>query len=209
ETDVNYQQTDTGNLLLLSQFLFYNGEQFLLSSSAKLPHTTANAGAEIRLLPRVRIVESWLTDRLHTASSASGTQVVIAQSNSQRIASLLSSTLATNYNQEQIDVFFDALPRLTLRGGYRYVWGDARQLTLPAAGLASSDNGQLRRNIALAGFTYRPGSKVSVTTDTEVASGDGAYFRTSLYSYQKVRAQARYQARPSLSFAGDFTYLNN
>lgn len=208
-TDVNYQQTDTGNLLLLSQFLFYNSERFLVSSSAKLPHTTASAGAEIRPLRRIRIVESWMTDRLHTASSASGTQLVIAQSSSQQMASLLASSLATNYNQQQIDVFFDALSRLTLRGGYRYVWGDARQLTLPAQGLASSDSGKLRRNVALAGFTYRPGGKVSVSTDTEVASGEGAYFRTSLFSYQKIRAQARYQALASLSFAGDFTYLNN
>src|SRR5262249_34491835 len=83
------------------------------------------------------------------------------------------------------------------------------QLTLPAQGLASSDSGKLRRHVALAGFTYRPSSKGSVTTDTEVASGDGAYFRTSLYSYQKVRAQARYQAMPSFSTVGDFTYLNN
>src|SRR5580692_6216451 len=37
-------------------------------------------------------------------------------------AALLASELATNYNQEQIDVLFDATSKLLLRGGYRFVW---------------------------------------------------------------------------------------
>ena len=41
------------------------------------------------------------------------------------LSSLLASTLVSNYSQEAIDVFFDATSKLTLRGGYRYVWGDA------------------------------------------------------------------------------------
>ena len=58
-------------------------------------------------------------------------------------------------------------------------------------------------------MTYRPTQKVLLTAEAEVASSGGVYFRTSLYDYQKVRAQARYQATNSLSLALDFTYLNN
>ena len=43
----------------------------------------------------------------------------------------------------------------------------------------------------------------------EGASSTGAYFRTSLYDYRKVRSQARYQALSSLNVSVDFTLLNN
>ena len=43
----------------------------------------------------------------------------------------------------------------------------------------------------------------------EGGSSGGAYFRTSLYDYQKVRAQARYSVTASLSLSADFTILNN
>jgi len=89
------------------------------------------------------------------------------------------------------------------------VWGDANDAILPAAGLASSDQGKLRRNVGLAAITYRPGHGFSLTAEAEGGSSSGNYFRTSLYNYEKVRAQARYQATASLSLAADFTLLNN
>lgn len=209
DTTVHYQQAETGNLFLQSQLLFYNSEQFLLSAAAKLPHTTANLGAEIRPFSRLRIVESWLTDRLHNTASASSSDVLSRQSSSQNIGALLASSLVTNYNQQQIDVLFDAPWHVTLRGGYRYVWGDAHDAVLPAAGLASSDRGQLRRNVGIGGLTFRPNQKLSVTGEVEGASSSGVYFRTSLYDYQKVRAQARYQISGALSASADFILLNN
>jgi hypothetical protein len=209
DSDVNYQQADTGNLFLQNQLLFYSSQQFLLSAAAKLPHTTASFGAEIRPLPRVRIVESWLTDRLHSAGAAMSNQLLSGTGVSEQTAALLASSIATNYNQQEIDVFFDATSKLTLRGGYRYVWGDARDAILPPAGLISSDQGKLRRNVGLGTVTFRPNHKISITGEVEAASSGGAYFRTSLYDYQKGRAQARYVATASLSLSADFTILNN
>jgi hypothetical protein len=208
-TNVNYQQTAAGNLLLQSQLLFYTSQQYLVSAEANLPHTSGSLGAEIRPLRRVRIVQSWLTDRLHNAGSASSTQTLASTGASQQIAALLASSLVTNYSQEEIDVFFDATSKLTLHGGYRYVWGDANDAVLPPAGLMSSDQAKLRRNVGLGGVTFRPSQKLMIRTDAEVASSGGSYFRTSLYDYQKVHAQARYQALTSLSLAADFTLLDN
>jgi hypothetical protein len=209
DSDVNYQQAATGNLYLQSQLLFYSSQQYLLSAAAKLPHTTASFGAEIRPLHRVRIIESWLTDRLHNAGSAASNQILSGAGVSQQTTALLSSSIATNYNQQEIDILFDATSKLTLRGGYRYVWGDASDAILPLAGLVSSDQGKLRRNVGLGAVTFRPSHKISITGEAEGASTGGAYFRTSLYNYQKVRAQARYQATTSLSLSADFTLLNN
>ena len=208
-TNVNYQQADTGNLLLQSQVLFYTSQQYLVSAASKLPHTSGSLGAEIRPFRRVRIVQSWLTDRLHNAGSAASTQTLTSTGASQQIAALLASSLVTNYSQDELDIFYDATSKLTLRGGYRYVWGEANDAVLPPEGLMSSDQAKLRRNVGIGGVTYRPTQKITLRTDAEVASSGGAYFRTSLYDYQKVHAQARYQALTSLSLAADFTLLDN
>jgi hypothetical protein len=210
DTNVNYQLTAAGNLLLQSQLLFYTSQQYLVSAAAKMPHTSGSLGAEIRPLRRIRIVQNWLTDRLHNAGSAASTQTLTATSGiSQQMAALLASSLVTNYSQEEIDVFYDATSKLTLRGGYRYVWGDANDAVLPPAGLMSSDQAKLRRNVGIGGVTFRPGQNITIRADAEAASSGGSYFRTSLYDYQKVHAQARYQALASLNFTADFTLLDN
>ena len=76
-TNVHYQQTDAGNLYLQSQILFYSSEQQVINAAAEQPHTTGSLGAEIRPFKRVRIVENWLTDRLHDAGSAASTQTLL------------------------------------------------------------------------------------------------------------------------------------
>jgi hypothetical protein len=209
DSNVNFQQYAAGNFVLLSQLLFYNSQQYLVSAAANLPHTSANLGAEVRPFRRVRIVESWLTDRLHTSGSARSSQVIAASGASQQMAALLASSLITNYSQEETDVFFDATARLTLRGGYRHVWGDASDAILPLEGLAGIEQGKLRRNIGLGGVIFRPSQKLSVSGDVEAGSSGGVYFRTSLYNYQKFRARAHYQASGSLNISADFSLLNN
>jgi hypothetical protein len=209
DSNVNYQQYDSGNFVVLNQLLFYNSQQYLVSAAAKLPHTSGSFGAEVRPFRRVRIVESWLTDRLHNSGSATSSQVLAATGGSEQMTALLASSLVTNYSQEEINLFFDATSRLTVRGGYRYVWGDATDAMLPQAGLVGMDQGKLRRNIGLGGVTFRPSQKLSISGDAEGASSGGAYFRTSLYNYQRFRARARYQASPSLHISADVSLLIN
>jgi hypothetical protein len=208
-TKVNYQQYDVGNLYLQSQILFYSSETELSTAATQQPHTTGSLGAEIRPFKRVRIVENWMTDRLHDAGSDASTDTLLVTGSPLALSSLIASTLVTNYSQESLDIFFDASSKLTLHGGYRYVWGDALYAFLPPAGLASADQEQLRQNIGIGSATYRPTQKISVTGEVEAASSSGVYFRTSLYDYQKVRAQVHYQPLPSLSVSADFTSLNN
>jgi hypothetical protein len=200
KNNLNYFQSDTGNLALTSQALIYSSEQYLIASAAKLPHTTGSASAEIRPLSRVRILESWITDRQHNAATDS----VIGT-----FPALLSAGLALNYNQEETDVFFSLSPKVILRGGYRYVWGDGDNFILPASGLYSVENGKLRRSVALFGATVRAGQKLSLHADAEAATSTGAYFTTSLYNYQKVRVQARYQLLSTLNVSAAVTYLAN
>ncbi len=209
KTTVNYQQYDGGNLYLQTQILFYSAQQYLVSSAAQMPHTTGNLGGEIRPWRRVRITGSWTTDRLHNSGSSPENQTLTeSQTLQQQTAALLESSLVSNYNQAETLVYFEATSKLTLRGGYRYVWGDANDAVLPPEGLASADSVKLRQNVGIGGFTYRPMQKFSFSAEGESASSGGAYFRASLYNYQKVRAQARYHTGP-ISFSADFNLLNN
>jgi hypothetical protein len=209
DSTVNYQETAAGTLIQQSQLIFYNSEQFLLSAEARMPHTSGSAGAEIRLPHNVRILESWLTDRLDNAGTAASSQILSSPGLSQQIAAQIASSFVTNYNQVETTVIWDALSRLTVRGGYRRVWGDANEAILPPEGLAPTDSGKLRQNVVIGGFTLRPLSKLSVTGEAEGASDNSSYFRTSLHDYQKARGQVRYQAVAGLSFSADFNVLNN
>jgi hypothetical protein len=208
DANVHYQETAAGTLYLQSSALFYSSQQALVSAAAKLPHASASLGGEIRPFRRVRVIESWLTDRLH-GSSAAASNLVLASASTpvSQTAAALSSSLAVNYNQQETQVLVDVSSKLMLRGGHRYVWGDANSI-LPA-GLETVARGELHRQVALAGVVYRPVKKLSLTGEAEVATSSGAYFRTSLYNYQKVRAQGRYQLLNSLNLAVDFTLLNN
>ena len=208
-TDTAYQQSNTGSFADLSQLLFYSGQQYLLSATAKLPRTSANVGLEIRPLRRVRILQSWLTDRLHTASSSGARQSLLPAGTPQPAELLQTSRLVTNYSQEQVDVLFDATAKLTLRGGYRYVWGDANTIALPLSGLTGLDSGKLRRNVGIAGFSFRPLSKLSFSGEFEGASSSETYFRSSLHDYQKVHARAQFQALASVLIAANFSFLTN
>jgi hypothetical protein len=209
-SNVHYQQYDSGSLYLQNEILFYSSEQEIINAAAEQPHTSASFGAELRPFKRVRIVENWMTDRLHDAGSAASLDtLLVTGAPAIPLSSLIASTLVSNYSQEALDVFYDASSKLTLRGGYRYIWGDALYAFLPPAGLASSAQEQLRQNVGIGSVTYRPAQKISVTGEVEGASSSGVYFRTSLYNYQKVRAQVHYQPLPSLSVSADFMLLNN
>jgi hypothetical protein len=208
--DVNYQQYNGGNLYLQSEILFFTAQRYLVSSAARMPHTTGNAGVEIRPWRRLRITQSWLTDRMHNSTSATQNNSLLAPpSSAQEITALLYGSLVNNYNQVQTMLYFDATDRLTLRAGYRYEWGDGNDAILPPAGLASSDIVHMRSNVGIGGFSYRPLKKVSFSAEGESGVSGGEYFRTSLWDYQKVRAQARYEPATNISLAADFTLLDN
>jgi hypothetical protein len=89
------------------------------------------------------------------------------------------------------------------------VWGDA---SVPAAlvlGGQGNESGLLRRNVGLAGFTFRSAQKIRLSVDYEGSPGDRSYFRTSLNQYQRARIQARYQVLPALEITAHFGVLSN
>ncbi len=208
-TNTSFLGLDTGNQILLSQILFYTGEQSLIDSAAKQPHTSANLGAEIRPLPRLRIIPSWLTDRMHTTGSSTGQNTLTTSAGPVPIASLFHSTLVSNYSQAEMNVFLDVTKKITLRGGYRYVWGYANDGILPFAGLAGFEQGKIRRNVALAGASWHPLQSAWINIDYEDGTSGSTYFATSLYNYRKASVRGRHRISAAFSIAANATILEN
>ncbi len=213
-SDVKYSNNARGLFAQLSAVRFFTSQYDTLFAAAKQPHTSGSAGVELRPIKRVRIVESIMMDRFHNASSAVlAEQLFFAKAGATGTASEnlgLNSLdrLVYNYNRQQVDVIVDATFRLSLRGGFRYEWGDA-QVRAGALDLRGREAGELKRKVGLAGFNFRPVKKLALTMDYEKGAGDRSYFRTSLFDYQKIRARARYQLLASLNVAANFTVLDN
>ena len=210
QTDSNYVHSGLGTFATTNPVAFFTGQQNLLFAQAKQPHTSGMLGGELRPFRRLRIIESWMTDRLHDASAGLLTeQLLLSAVSGQTQSSLAGSRLVRNYSQIQTDVLFDITQKITLRGGFRSVWGDAQVLASVLNQTGPFEFGKLRRQAGLAGVTARVAQKLSFNVDFEAATSDRDYFRTSLHDYQKARVRARYQPTTSLGLAANFSVLNN
>jgi hypothetical protein len=207
--DVRFDRSATGNVADLSTLAFFNMLTTTANARARQPHPSGSAAVELRPFRRLRIMESWTTNRLHDAGSAILNQLLTTGQAATASQLAEAERLVVNYNQQELNLLFDVTSRITLRGGHRYVWGDAE---VPAAFILGGEGGEagkLRRNVALAGAVYRSPRKLRVSFEYEGSPGDRSYFRTSLNEYQKGRLQASYQALPSLSLNAHFGLLGN
>ncbi len=209
KNEVNFSQADTGSFVLLRQLLFYSGQQSVLAATAKMPHTAANLAFEARPLSRLRLLESWSTDRLHSAGNAAGRDSLLAPGTVTNFTSALTSALATNRSQVETNAIFDLTRSLTVRGGHRYVWGMAYDATLPPEGLITVARTVLHQHVGLGSVTLRRGSRLWVTGEIEAASSGGGYYRTSLYDYRRVRLQGRYQLSKTVQLHANYRLLSN
>ncbi|HYA17206.1 MAG TPA: hypothetical protein VEF06_07060 [Bryobacteraceae bacterium] len=207
--DVNYTQYDTGNLILLSQVLFYSGEQFLETAAARMPHTNGDLGWEIKPLKRLHIEQHWLTDRQHNSGSTAGSDKLLSAGSTTILPEIFDSFLASNYNEVESGLTWEPWDTVHLRGSYRYEWGDANDLVLPQTGLLTVENSRLRRNVVLGGASWRPTKSLLASADFEWGMSGSEYFRTSLYNYRKARINARYDLTSTLHLSADYRILGN
>ncbi len=207
---VNYQQYDAGTLVLLNPLLFYSSEQYLVNSTSRFPHTTANVGWEIRPMHRVRILQSWLTDRMTNSGSAAQNGALSAANTTvlQTVAAL-DSTLTYHNSQAETNIMVDAGHGFTIRGGYRYVWGTANNVVAPTAGLLTLTQDGLRRHVGMGTVSWRPTQKLFLSGEAEVGQSGSTYFRSSLYDYQRIRAMGRIAFKKHWQVSGDFRIMNN
>ena len=207
-SDVTYSDRGSG-LFLAGVGRFFNTFQTLLGSEAKMPRTSGSAAAELRPTKWLRVLESIWTDRFHNASSALLAEQFLTGTTVGDARNLFTAErTVVNYNRQQLEAFVDVIPKVTLRGGHRYVFGNAvTPPSLLSNGLPES--GDIRQQVGLAGITVRPTSKVSANLDFEGSAGDKSYFRTSLHNYKQVRARVQTQLLTNLRFSGNFYFLDN
>ncbi|HEV2687089.1 MAG TPA: hypothetical protein VGV35_01005 [Bryobacteraceae bacterium] len=208
ETTIRYTEASAGTFYLNRILQFYSLGQDVLTGDANQPHSSGSVTVELRPWRRLRIVQYWMTDRYNNASNALLAENLLVAGAPLTDQQLATDRLLLHYNQEQIDVFYDLTKHLTLRGGYRYTWGDTevRAPILTGLALQSAD---LRRHVGIAGLTYRVGQKFRVIADAEGSSSDQTFFRTSLQQYQKAHIRARYDLTANVRLAADFGLLNN
>ena len=209
ETDSRLAQSADGLLGLQNPLLVFNMQTDQFLGSAKMPHTSGNLGAEIRPFRRLRIIESWTTDRLHNAAFGLLTDQLVLPSGAptQTLNIAAAQRLEMNWNRQELNALFDVTSKLTIRAGHRYIWGDS---TVPQAPPTAFEGAvQLRQQVALGGVSYRPVSKMWVNFDVEGASSDHTYFRTSLHDYVRTRGRVRYQVLSALSLNYAASSLSN
>jgi hypothetical protein len=205
-----YTETATGNFVDVSQILFYNGQTGIASGSAIQPNVTGSFGAEFRPWKRLRVVESVTIERSHDAATGLlAAQILQASVVAGSTTTTTDPRQVVNYTTQQTDVFFDVTSRLTLRGGYRYLTGDATVRAPSLSQTGSFASGELHRNVGLASISYRPMQKLWLNLDYEGSSSDHVYFRDSLNEYNRLRTRAKYQVLPSLLLQANFNILRN
>jgi len=207
-TDVNYSEASAGSFYLQRIVQFYSAGQDVLTGDANMPHSTGNVTVEIRPFSRLRIVQYWTTDRFHNAAGALLSESLLVSGVPMTDSQLANDRMALNYNQEEVDAYYDLTKSLTLRGGYRYEWGNTDVLAPILTGLPS-EAANLSRNVGIAGFNYRLGQKFRITASAEGSTSGEIYFRTSLQNYEKARIRASYDLMSTLRVAADFSLLDN
>lgn len=215
DSDVSYSQDNSGKFVSfdppLSSLRLFDSQMVLLTSESKQPHTSGSFGAELRLHRRIRVTEAVMTDRFHTTGSALLQETLAAGTVSATSSGVPPGLekLIFNYSRQEVNVLADVLPRLTLRGGHRYVWGDAQVRAPQLSQTGTVENGELKMHVGLAGFVFRAAQKLTVSADFEGGSADRNYFRTSLQDYKKLSARANYQVLNSLNMGARFSLLDN
>ncbi len=205
--NISYLQQNAGNFLLLSTLQIFTGQIDRSLGEASRPHSSGNWVTEIRPVKRLRVIQSWFTDRFHISAASFLGQTLTTAAGQATTQTAISDRLVLNFNQHQVDAIFDVSGSLTLRGGHRRQWGDAtgRAPTLTPG----SRQAGLGRHVALAGAGLRLGTRFDLHADLEAAASDRTFFRTDLADHQRGKVRGRYRAAKSLLLTGSFAVLNN
>jgi hypothetical protein len=211
KTTANYNQTLAGNLYTTApDLLFYGSGKDTMYGDARRPHTTGSFGMELRPVSRLRIREIFETDRIKTDTTGALEATYVKNT-------VLAATLKTSYadrletslHRQTVEALYDFSRKFTLRGGYRYEWGDAliRAGSLSITG--PQERLELRRQIGLAGFVARPWSKLTLNGSAEVSNGAKTYYRTSLQDYYRLKINGRYEIRQDLMMTAVYNRMEN
>ncbi len=65
-----------------------------------------------------------------------------------------------NYNRQELGVYLDVIPKLTLRAGHRYVWGDSEVRASDLSQTGPQETAKSKLHVVFGGLTFRTLAKV-------------------------------------------------
>ncbi|GIU75513.1 MAG: hypothetical protein KatS3mg004_2600 [Bryobacteraceae bacterium] len=178
--------------------------------NATMPHISGSAAAEARLGSRIRIRESWETDRFHTTGINTLRSLQLLSPTATAALTLTDGErLEVNRHRQQIEAIWDVSKQLTIRGGHRYEWGRSLMKASTYSQGAPYDRLEMERQGGVFGFVLRPLQRVSLNGDMEFIDGIKTYYRTGLYDHTRLRFQTRFQLPKNLFFNANYNRLTN
>lgn len=216
--NTSFAESATGQFLRVDQLLAFTGQTGSSRSAALRPHPAGNLAFDWRIGSRVRIVQSWYTDRFHVDASSLFLQTLTGVSDPFTPGSTRANVsfsnpdfqmLATQYNRYQGEAIVELFPRLTLRAGYRAEWADAA-LSPSNLNLAGTDpaEGTQRHKAVLSGLEFKPLKTLSLSAEGEAKVGTSEdFFRVGLPELNKFKLRARYKPRPWMNLSLTHSWL--
>jgi hypothetical protein len=206
----NYTQNVIGNLAQPSLFIFYPRGADYAYGDSRMPRTSGGLNAELRPFSRLRIRQTWETDSFTNTSTGSLTASIVTGTGSPiNSATPVADKLEVNRSRMQTEGLLDILKGYTLRGGYRYEWGDSLLRAGSYGGSIGTERGELKRHVALAGFQARPIKPLTLNADVEIGDGVKTYYRTGLMDTRKYRLMGRVTLPKSLLFSAIYSRFEN
>lgn len=210
KVDATQHSEAEGQLVYLPYLASYSLFSEQSVTQASRPRPSANWSTELRITQRLRIVQSFYTDRFHLAGSAAIHQLLNV-SPELNVDGASNPRLALRYSQNQTDLIFEPERRVSIRAGHRYAWGEA-MTTAPEFDLRPEPKTQaaLRRHVALASAAARLfAGRLRLSAQAEYSPRSEAYFRTALDRYQREKFRVSYRLFTTLTIQGSFTNFSN
>lgn len=196
---------DPNNPLLL-----LTGTTDYFFGNATMPHISASGAAEARIHPRIRIRESWETDRFHTTGiNTLRSLQFFAPAVSSTITFTGGERLEVSRHRQQIEAIWDVSRQLTIRGGHRYEWGRSLMKASTYSQGGPYDRLEMERQGGVFGFLLRPVKRATLMGDLEFIDGIKTYYRTGLYDHTRLRFQTRFELPKSLFFNVNYNWFTN
>lgn len=191
------------------QAMIYPRNSDTFYGNATMPRSAWSGSAELRPFSRLRIRETYETDRMQVDSTAVLTALYfpttgVQVDNRQSVGDRFEATR----NRNQVEGLFDVNKSFMIRGGYRKEWGRS----LMRSGFLNTqpyERGELERNVGLIGLQFRATSRLVVNGDYEIGDGVKTYYRTGLMDTRKYRIQGRFTLRNDLTFNALYSRLEN
>ncbi len=196
---------DPSNPLLL-----LTGTTDYFFGNATMPHVSASGAAEARVNSRIRVRESWETDRFHTTGINTLRSLQFFSPTASSTLTLTGGErLEVSRHRQQIEAIWDVSKQLTIRGGHRYEWGRSLMKASTYSQDSRYDRLEMERQGGVFGFVMRPVKRVSLMGDLEFIDGIKTYYRTGLYDHTRLRFQTRFELPKNLFFNVNYNRLTN